>query len=152
MSFNPKFEWVNRPNVEDIFIEVADKINRPHEDYPRRIPATLRVIKDLIVNRYDFFNSFDARQVHAHIFPNLSFSGKWRECNVLIGKETPPHFLQVPDLIENIFPICREKMNLIDWYKKFQTIHPFQDGNGRVGGVIVAVLSWDGNKMLAPLQ
>ena len=30
---------------------------------------------------------------------------------------------------------------LKDWYHDFETIHPFQDGNGRVGGVTVAVLA-----------
>ena len=44
---------------------------------------------------------------------------------------------------------------LLDWYSDFETIHPFQDGNGRVGGVVVAVYSnlWSTEgKYLAPCQ
>ena len=33
-------------------------------------------------------------------------------------------------------PISQE--NLRHWYFDFETIHPFVDGNGRVGGIIIA--------------
>lgn len=152
MNFNPKFEWINCSRVEDTLAEVASKINRPHEDYPYKVPATLQIIRMLIENKTDSINSFDARSIHHSIFNGKPWAGVWRSCNVKIGKEKPINFLLVPDAIEKIFPATKGKQNLVDWYRDFQTIHPFENGNGRVGGVIVAVLSWDGDKMLAPLQ
>lgn len=152
MSFAPKFEWINCRTAEETFEEVASKINRPHEDYPYKVPATLEAINLLIKNKVDYFTSYDARTIHSLIFPGRNFSGVWRKVNVKIGNDKPISYLLVPDAIEQIFPVTKGKQNLVEWYKQFQTIHPFQDGNGRVGGVIVAVLSWDGDKMLAPLQ
>lgn len=159
MSFQPKFEWINCKTAEETFAEVASKINRPHEDYPHKVPATLNALISLVENKVDSFSSFDARAIHSAIFPGHAWSGRWRNCNVRVGKDNPPSFLQVPDLIEKIFPIARARANgnnycnhLINWYKEFQMIHPFVDGNGRVAGVIVSVLSWDGDKMLSPLQ
>jgi fido (protein-threonine AMPylation protein) len=35
--------------------------------------------------------------------------------------------------------------NYLAWYQQFETIHPFIDGNGRVGGVVIAVLSFNVN-------
>ena len=32
--------------------------------------------------------------------------------------------------------------NLIHWYSDFETIHLYQDGNGRTGGIIVAAFSY----------
>ena len=31
--------------------------------------------------------------------------------------------------------------SLLIWYYRFEQIHPFQDGNGRVGGIVVAAIS-----------
>jgi fido (protein-threonine AMPylation protein) len=40
------------------------------------------------------------------------------------------------------------------WYAKFQRIHPFRDGNGRIGGIVLAWLTFNPSDrtMLAPLQ
>jgi fido (protein-threonine AMPylation protein) len=157
MPFNPKFEWVQGLNQADTFTEVASKINKPHEDYPDRVNQTLGALDTLF--EFDLISSFEARQIHSLIFPGQSWSGKWREVEVKIGNDNPPPHFMVPSLIKKIFPAIRlrdyetQKVNyLIEWYRKFQIIHPFENGNGRVGGVIVAVLSWNGEKMLAPLQ
>jgi Fic family protein len=146
MSFQPKFTWVNTP------AECAYLINKPHEDFPKRVNATESVLVTLIKNQTDLITSFHARQIHSILFAGESFAGKWRNCDVRIGKDFPPSHLQVPALIEKIFPVSQGRFNLPDWYKEFQEIHPFADGNGRVGGCAVAILSWDGVKMLAPLQ
>lgn len=38
-------------------------------------------------------------------------------------------------------PLNPNPERIREWYVDFETIHPFIDGNGRVGGCVVALLS-----------
>lgn len=96
--------------------------------------------------------------------PNQHISLGLRKTNVQVGSWAPPHPMFLQELIDKIFPVFltdmpfiheRQKqifsnIELIEWYKWFETIHPFEDLNGRVGGIIVAVLSHSNGKFLAP--
>lgn len=129
----PTFRWV------ETSMECADKINSYHEDYPKYVEVTDMVLKETtpvgkIFNRHLLL-------IHQTIFSDKSFAGKLREVNVRVGSHFPPNWQMVPTLMEELesqYYIKRE-CELLKWYKDFETIHPFQDGNGRVGGVIVAV-------------
>lgn len=63
----------------------------------------------------------------------------------VVGGHRPPGHEQVPELMEQFLkhyrlqPVNRETVTA--WYQDFETIHPFVDGNGRVGGCVVALLS-----------
>ena len=132
-SWKPTFEWVESS------LECADKINSYHEDYPKYVKATDAVL----CRSLGWINipSFYLRSVHSLIFTDKSFAGKWREVDVRVGNHTPPKLSSVDDLMDELhysYENIRDIDNLIEWYKDFETIHPFQDGNGRVGGVIVA--------------
>ena len=53
------------------------------------------------------------------------------------------------------FDELNDDNDIVEWYRNFQIVHPFVDGNGRVGGVIAAVASnylSKGKYLLAPLQ
>ncbi len=126
--------------------EVADQINRPHEDYPHRVDVTHRCVENLTVKPagkgfYPITNG-RLRLIHRMVFGDTSHAGFWRSVRVRVGGHVPPPPDDVPELMEQL-ELCylwaiQRPEHLIDWYRDFETIHPFQDGNGRVGGIIVA--------------
>jgi len=164
-EWRPKFV-----DVEDVRT-LADMINKPHEDYPKRVDATEFCIRSII--------GFDEHEMdegflflcHSTIMTGLESRGRYRTKEVhIVGSSqmvnvatgeiltkreivyTPPNYLLIPYLMSRIMPV-RSTDDLIQWYRLFQSIHPFEDGNGRVGGVILGVLNFlKTGKYLAPLQ
>jgi Fic family protein len=131
--WKPTFEWVSTTQ------KAADKINLPHEDYPQYVGITEAVLNQPIDDIKRIRKSH-LLAMHEVIFADKEFAGRWRDVDVRVGLHRPPSMAQVADLmakLEELY-IIKNIEDLIEWYKDFETIHPFQDGNGRVGGVIVA--------------
>lgn len=134
----------------DIFV-CADLINKPHEDYPRRVDKTVEMITFATdeLNQCDIISSFVMRHIHNEIMYDLRTKGTVRESCVHPeggDKDTYFHPVMINDGLEALFPIdvndhIHNENDLFNWYKAFQTVHPFDDGNGRVGGVIIAAIS-----------
>lgn len=146
-QWNPKFFYTNDAAA------CADAINKPHEDYPSHVESTREIIEILVSGDYNSIAEFDANSVHSYIFKGSNIAvGKYRTHSVTVGAHTPPEAIHIPELISNIFPVSTSD-NLEEWYSLFQTIHPYADGNGRVGGVVIAVLSkLKSGRFLTPKQ
>lgn len=135
--FEPTFEWV------DTVGECADRINRSHEDYPKYVVATERALSDTVIGGNNITNRL-ILAVHSYIFRDKPFAGLFRRLDVRVGWHHPPHFTEIRAMmgkLEYHYGNIADIKDLIDWYTDFEAIHPFQDGNGRVGGVIVAAYS-----------
>ena len=157
-------EWVPRFKWVDTLEEVADCINKPHiDDYPMRVPQTLEVLKSLGYSMKELafpiaISGYRLHSIHAIIFAEANFAGRWRTVNVLVGNHRPPEWRWVPELMKDLISKSQYLTSIGDlynWYHNFETIHPYQDGNGRVGGVIVAHISHlidPKNGYLVPLQ
>ena len=140
----PTFQWVVTPGI------AADYINRPHEDYPKRVPATLQAITyvDALIRPLSRKKTTIPPSlilgIHLSIFPDIWGHGedRYRRVNVTVGLHRPPDWQHVPRLMQNLHDAYKGKVRSVEvlqeWYKDFETIHPFVDGNGRTGGVLVS--------------
>ncbi len=67
------------------------------------------------------------------------FGGRYREDPIYVGKHTPPHFNDVPNLMDRFFSLIHENWTIVDhptWLAAYALwrlnwIHPFVEGNGR---------------------
>jgi Fic family protein len=77
-------------------------------------------------------------------------AGRYRQKNVIItGTDyLPPDYQKVPELmekhIENLNMNVEDK-HILEWasclHAEFEAIHPFTDGNGRIGRLLLSILS-----------
>jgi len=67
------------------------------------------------------------------------FGGRYREEPISVGSHTPPHFNDVPNLMDRFFSVVHENWTIVDhltWLAgyalwRLNWIHPFVEGNGR---------------------
>lgn len=70
---------------------------------------------------------------------------QWRRGGVMVGGSVKAPPLEVPRLMEALVEAW-DKLDSDIWYREFEEIHPFLDGNGRTGNIL-----WNWHKgTLAP--
>jgi Fic family protein len=67
--------------------------------------------------------------------------GSYRKSSVMVGRHHPPESYKIHELMEQLITNFNyRKLLLIDdiaeFHAQFESIHPFRDGNGRVGRII----------------
>lgn len=146
-NFNPTFGRFN------CSLDCADSINRPHADYPQNVDITGYLINEftnpgmagIVAPDKPVITVHDLLGIHSFIVHGLLLHhdqiGQFRRHGVKVGKHIPPNALKIPELIDSIMPVTLQD-NLEEWYTAFQIIHPFSDGNGRVGGIVYTAMKY----------
>ena len=80
------------------------------------------------------------------IEPNKN-QGGLRKCGVRVGSRICPDWENVPELLHRLLKYGTE-LSPLEFYKEFELIHPFVDGNGRTGKVL---LNWRNGSLLDPI-
>ncbi len=126
---------------------LKDKIS-PHK--------SLRDIQETIAHSKVFFEALQEKKLservvltwHRELFSETKkdIAGKYRDYLVRVGEYRAPDWQGVPALMKEFFSwrSKAKKMHPIELaaraHYKFEKIHPFGDGNGRVGRLIIAAI------------
>lgn len=70
-----------------------------------------------------------------------------RTVGVRVGSRICPNPNEVPRLLDRLMEI-EPSMKPLEFYKEFEEIHPFVDGNGRTGKIL---LNWKNGTLLKPI-
>lgn len=71
----------------------------------------------------------------------------FRRCYVRVGFNSCPPPNEIADRLERLFQ-NRDDMPPLEFYREFELIHPFADGNGRTGKIL---LNWLNGTLLDPI-
>ncbi len=88
---------------------------------------------------------------------NKSDPENYRKQAVIVGNLVPPPATQVPELISQLEQFINTNESLAPLIKaglahvQFETIHPFLDGNGRIGRLLIVLQLIDSKLLLAPI-
>ena len=145
-SFNPDFVWQTNVYLGADLINSfppgrLPEVCRPHRGGP---PQPL----EHPLAGQGWPHNSHLQSLHHAIFQGDKPSD-WRKVRVIVGRHRPPGPEEVPALMRELRNAYRLKPttyeNLINWYRDFETIHPFIDGNGRVGCCVAALISYRKN-------
>lgn len=83
--------------------------------------------------------------------------GQYRKQSVKVGNLVPPPAPQIPELMADLERYINQDHQLPAIIKaglvhlQFETIHPFLDGNGRIGRLLIVLMLMDADLLQAPI-
>ncbi len=118
--------------------ELFDRIQE--QNLLRQYDPLTNCIEISISKGIEFFDKYTLWSLNAAAVSNIAqFGGRYREEPIYVGNHIPPHFSQVPHLMDQCLSVVHENWDAIEnpmvlpayvlW--RMNWIHPFVEGNGR---------------------
>src|SRR5450432_1449153 len=106
----------------------------------RQYDLLLNCIEIGLSKGVEAFDKYTLWSLNAAAVANIAqFGGRFREQPIYVGNHIPPHFRDVPTLMDQFLSVVHENWDIIDhptmlpayalW--RLNWIHPFIEGNGR---------------------
>jgi len=119
------------------------------------VEGAIRAYQELENYRYAEINDL----LHAHkilMGEILTTAGTFRSTNVSVGEHIAPQAHLVPELMEQLFSWLQESdehmlLKSCIFHYEFEFIHPFSDGNGRIGRLWQSVILHNYNPLFSSL-
>ncbi len=130
----------------------------------------LRDVQETINHSKTFFKAINEKSElspdmllnwHKEIFLDTKqdIAGRFRDYLVKVGNYRAPDWQDINNLIKEFFEWCNKNKKIMHpvefaarTHYKFEKIHPFGDGNGRIGRLIIAYLLRKGNFPLLVIE
>jgi Fic family protein len=115
------------------------------------VEGAIHAYKEL--ENYKYYEINDLLYAHKILMQNiLSTAGSFRNVNVRVGDHVAPQPYMVPELVQQLFAWLKtsEEHPLIKscvFHYEFEFIHPFSDGNGRIGRLWQSVILYSWKKI-----
>ena len=118
--------------------EIFDRIQE--QNLLRQYDLLTNCIEIGLTKGIEFFDKYTLWSLNAAAVSNIAqFGGRFREAPIYVGDLIPPHFKEVPDLMDQCLSVIHENWDDIEnpmvlpayvlW--RMNWIHPFVEGNGR---------------------
>ncbi len=128
---------------------IQDKIapNKPLRDV-KETEMHNKVFLDMLKKKEKISNKL-LLEWHKEIFGETKsdIAGKYRSYLVRVGPYVAPHWKEVKSTMNQIIEfVNKSKLNPVELaariHYKFESIHPFGDGNGRIGRLLMNYILW----------
>jgi Fic family protein len=157
MTYNSNAIEGNSLTERETFLVLSEGItikNKPLKDH---LEATNH--KEALEYLYDLIGHNQKHTISEHLIKNLhqiitketekDWAGRYRNAKVIIGgaKHQPPDAMQIPNLMNELISWIstnQKKLHPVELaailHHKFVHIHPFFDGNGRTGRLLMNII------------
>lgn len=145
-------EEVKKKQEHDLLMEFLRESNNIEDERSHEALIDAKYAWDYLI-KFDMLTPDNLLSTHYQLMARLNpaIAGKLRTVNVRVGHRVCPSFDSVPRLLTQWFMNHHNAADE-DKIKKahiaFEKVHPFQDGNGRVGRII---MNWQRVKAELPL-
>jgi len=125
---------VRRQDDPVLFDKVED------QNLLRQYDLLLNCIEVGLAKGIEAFDKYTLWSLNAAAVSNIAqFGGRFRQEPIYVGDHVPPHFKDVPELMDRFFSMIHENWTVVDhptWLAAYALwrlnwIHPFVEGNGR---------------------
>lgn len=156
-------------NVEDVFLNINEISEEKRDDW-EEVQNYINAMNEAVKLLHTLpFSSRLIKQTHKILLQGVrgkqKLPGKYRSSQNWIGGASisdavfiPPNHIDINDLMSDIEKFANDELNpLPDLIKiaiihyQFETIHPFLDGNGRVGRLLITLYLVDKGILKQPI-